>query len=55
MTPAEMQWIILAQYYENTLALLAQQDPNDHAKRQEILHEAACVFAVNCEKLPRSD
>lgn len=51
MTTLEMKEDLLRRFYDNTLEFLDQTEPNDVAKRQEILRAANCVFAVGCEKI----
>lgn len=51
MTTREMKEDLLARFYENTVELLDQTDPDDKEKKQEILHAANCVFSVGCEKI----
>ena len=53
MTPTEMQDDLLRRYYENTLELAAQAETAK--EKQEILHDAATVFCVSCEKIPRKE
>ena len=53
MTTKEMQADLLRRYYENTLELAEQAETAK--EKQEILHDAATVFCVSCERIPRKE